>query len=147
MQPVFGCRRFRWLASEREDRDLTSQELKFFNSHRESCQECAVYAEQSHDVLDLLRGAAIHEVESTPMFEQRVIRRFRAQKVRESLRYWSPALTGAVIACVAIFATLSMVSRPDKLKSANLPTSSASRFHEKNMTPCLELDELPRFTR
>ena len=144
---VFGCRRFHRLASEREDRQLTSREAKFFESHRSRCADCGLYDTQAHQALDVLRGAAFTEVELTPMFDERVIRKFRAQKVKESLRYWSPALAGAMIACVAIFATLAMVSRPDQLKQANLPGGSASRFHEKSAFPSFELSAMPRFVR
>jgi hypothetical protein len=147
MVRVFGCRRFRWLASEREDRSLTQQEQKFYDAHLTCCPDCATYDSQTHEALDVLRGAAFLEVDSTPMFEERVIRRLRTQQVRESIRYWSPALAGAVIACVAIFATLAMVARPDRLKSANMPAGSASRFHEREATPSLELANIPRFSR
>jgi predicted anti-sigma-YlaC factor YlaD len=142
-----GCRRFRRLASELEDRGLSESEIEFLDSHREACEECRRYDEQAHQALGMLRGAAFHDVESAPMFEERVIRRFRTQKVREGIRYWSPALVGAVIACVAVFATLAMVSRPDQLKSANLPTGSARLFHESGTFPSLELKSVPRILR
>ena len=147
MVRVFGCRRFRWLASEREDRDLSPKELRFYHAHRECCVKCATYDSQAHEALDVLRGAAFHDVEANPHFDERVIRRFRTQKVRESLKYWSPALAGALIACVSIFATLSMVSQPDRLKTANVPGGSASRFHERDAAPSLELARMPRFAR
>jgi len=144
---VFGCGRFRRLASEREDRDLSSRESKFYDAHRACCSACRLYDSQAHAALDVLRGAAFTEVELTPMFDERVIRRFRAQKVKESIRYWSPALAGAMIACMAIFATLAMVSRPDQLKSANVSAGSASRFQEPKPYQSFELISAPRFTR
>jgi hypothetical protein len=144
---VFGCRRFRLLASEREDRDLSTRESKFFEAHRACCPECGLYDTQAHEALDVLRGAAFVDIEMTPMFDERVIRKFRAQKVKESIRYWSPALAGAMIACVAIFATLAMVSQPDKLKTAKLPAGSASRFHEASGFPNFELSSMHRLVR
>jgi hypothetical protein len=106
-----------------------------------------LYDAQAHTALDVLRGAAFTDVELTPMFDERVIRKYRAQRVKESIQYWSPALAGAVIACVAIFATLAMISRPEQLKTANLPSGSASRFEEPNAFPNLELANAPRFVR
>jgi len=144
---VFGCRRFHRLASEREDRELTLKESKFYEAHLSCCKACGIYDTQAHEALHVLRGAAFTEVELTPMFDERVIRRFRAHRVKESIQYWSPALAGAVIACVAIFATLAMVSRPDQLKSANLPSGSASRFHESSAFPNFELATAPRFAQ
>jgi Putative zinc-finger len=143
----FGCRRFHRLASEREDRRLTDRESRFYEAHLEACKPCSLYDFQAHAALDVLRGAAFTEVELTPMFDERVIRRFRAQKVKESIQYWSPALAGAMIACVAIFATLAMVSRPEDLKSAKLPSGSASRFNEPSAAPRFELTVVPRFNR
>jgi len=145
MARLFGCRRFRRLASEREDRDLLQREARFYDAHRACCKACRLYDSQAHEALGMLRGAAFGDVELTPMFDERVIRRFRAQKVKESIQYWSPALAGAVIACVAIFATLAMVSRPDQLKSANVPGGSASRFHEKGSFQSFELTTQPQF--
>jgi hypothetical protein len=147
MTRLFGCRRFRRLASEREDRDLTSREDRFYEAHRACCSACRLYDSQAHAALDVLRGAAFTDVEFTPMFDERVIRRFRAQKVKESIRYWSPALAGAMIACIAIFATLAMVSRPEQLKSANLSAGSASRFEEPKAFQNFELPAAPRFVR
>ena len=147
MVRVFGCRRFHRLASEREDRSLAPKEVKFYDAHRACCKDCRLYDSQAHAALDVLRGAAYTEVELTPMFDERVIRKFRAQKVKESIQYWSPALAGAVIACVAIFATLAMVSRPEQLKSANLPSGSAIRFQVKSEFPNFELASAPRFAR
>jgi hypothetical protein len=144
MTRIFGCRRFRRLASEREDRELLQSESRFYDAHRSVCKACRLYDSQAHEALGVLRGAAFGDVELTPMFDERVIRRFRAQKVKESIQYWSPALAGAVIACVAIFATLAMVSRPDQLKTANVPAGSASRFHEKSSFPSFELTTQPR---
>lgn len=147
MTGQFGCRKFRRLSSEQEDRELTARESRFFDAHRARCSACRIYHSQTHAALDVLRGAAFTEVELTPMFDERVIRRFRAQKVKESIRYWSPALAGAMIACIAIFATLAMVSRPEQLKSAKLSSGSASRFQEPKALPSFELSSAPRFTR
>jgi predicted anti-sigma-YlaC factor YlaD len=149
MTRLFGCRRFRRLSSEREDRDLSSRESRFFDAHLACCPACRLHDSQAHAALDVLRGAAITEVELTPMFDERVIRRFRAQKVKESIRYWSPALAGAMIACVAIFATLAMVSRPEQMKSANVRSGSADRFQDQNHRafPNYELSSPPRFNR
>lgn len=44
------------------------------------------------------------------MFEERILRRVKVTRARESLRYWTPALVGAGIACVAMFSALQMVS-------------------------------------
>lgn len=86
----------------------------------------------------MLRMAAL-EPEVAPMFEDRVIRRLKVQQVKESLNYWSPALIGAGIACIVVFATLHLVSTPAQINRAQLPTGEAKREPIQR----LELDHVP----
>lgn len=112
---LFGCGKFKRLASEQLDRQLTPREEVFLHRHRRACDECHDLQSQSSLALNFLRASAI-EVDVHPQFEERVIRKLRVQTTRESLRYWSPAAAGACIAGLAVVAALQMITR-----SAELP--------------------------
>ncbi|AIE87115.1 hypothetical protein OP10G_3747 [Fimbriimonas ginsengisoli Gsoil 348] len=81
------------------------------------------------------------------MFEDRVIRRLRVQTVRESLNYWSPALVGAGIACVALFVALHLAATPASINRDYVPDGEAKRYVTPRTQPKLELDRIPTFVR
>jgi hypothetical protein len=122
----FGCFRFHRLWDTRDERDLTSGEERFIENHVAACHQCSEFAETASTALNLLREAAL-EPEVSLSFDDRVIRKVRVQTVRESLGYWSPALVGGLIACVAVFATLQIAATPVQLREANLPIGEARR--------------------
>jgi hypothetical protein len=141
---VFGCRRFRQLLNDREDRPLHGQEEAFLARHREACADCRT-CESSHQLsLNMLRSASL-DPEPAAHFDERVIRRLRLQQVRESLGYWRPAFVGAMLACVALFATLHVLSLDAPRSSIHLPSGEALR--ERSAFPELQLDRLPSFDR
>jgi hypothetical protein len=94
----------------------------------------------------MLRAAAL-EPEVAPMFEDRVIRRLKVQNVRESLNYWTPALVGAGIACVALFVALHLAAMPSQLNRAEVPGGEASRLTVPRTQTNLELNRIPNFGR
>ena len=112
---IFGCSKFKKLASDALDRTLTPAEEAFVQKHRMVCTDCDAFEDQSFMAMNFLRSATI-DVEVHPQFEERVIRKLRIQTTRESLRYWSPALAGAFIAGLAVVAALQIITR-----SAELP--------------------------
>jgi hypothetical protein len=122
----FGCSKFHRLWNAQDERDLSSGEERFLNAHLSSCESCSEFVETCSKVLNLLREATL-EPEVSTAFDDRVLRRARVQIVRESLGYWSPALIGAAIACVAIFASLQIATTPGQLQEANLPGGEAKR--------------------
>ena len=140
--PSFGCKKFRLLSSEREDRDLNVSELRFMDKHRDICEECRDTERTSVCALNMLRLATL-EAEAPPMFEDRIIRRLKVQQVKESLNYWSPALFGATIACIVIFVTLHLASAPAQMKRANLPGGAAMNDGHSRYLPSLELSRTP----
>jgi hypothetical protein len=140
-----GCRRFRKLIHERDDRVLDRQEQLFVHKHRTACPGCRTI-EKSHSLaLDMLRSAAL-DSEPGVQFEERVIRRLKVQHVRESIGYWSPAIAGASLACLALFAALTLMGKPQQLKQADFPAGEA-RLDPHRVFPDLELRETNRFIR
>lgn len=102
---LFGCRRFRRLSWEASDRILSERELMFLDRHRAVCLPCVSAERQGVQAFDALRSIAL-DAHPTPMFSERVIRKVRVSRARERVRYLSPALVGAGIACVVMFAAL-----------------------------------------
>jgi len=145
---VFGCRKFSRLLSDGADRDLSPKESRFLDLHRDACGECRRSERSSDCALNMLRAAAL-EPEIEPMFEDRVIRRLRVQTVKESLNYWSPALVGAGIACVALFVALHLATMPGQInRGANVPADDAAfRYSAPKGVHHLELSNIPEFQR
>jgi hypothetical protein len=97
--------------------------------------------------LNMLRSAML-EPEVEPHFDERLIRRVKVQRVKESLGYWSPALAGAVIAGMTIFAALGLVTRSGQAPQPELNGGQAKRLVEPAREfPSLELRENTRFLR
>jgi len=136
---VFGCRKFKRLASEAFDRDLRPQEDAFLQKHRQACAECSAFQHQSSLALNFLRAATI-DVDVHPMFEERVIRKLRVQTTRESLRYWSPAVAGAFIAGLAVVAALQIITRSAEIPPVRLPGGEARRITLSKSKPALGLN-------
>ena len=64
--------------------------------------------------LDFLRSATLQPTVS-PHFEERVLRRLRVYRVRDSWLYWSPAVSGAVIAGFTFVAAMQLVTASPSL--------------------------------
>lgn len=143
MKLNLACKRFQKLWNERDVRDLSPDEDRFVSQHRRDCEECACFESSSDGAMSMLRMATM-EPEVSIGFEDRVIRKVKVQTVRESLGYWTPAMIGAGIACVAIVATLQIAASPVKLNPATLPAGEAKLDvdHERPI-PNLTLTEKP----
>lgn len=120
---LFGCEKFRWLSSESADRQLNPKEIKFLEKHRAVCIECVRAEDQSASALNMLRSITL-EAEASPAFEDRVLRRLKVSRARESFRYWSPSFVGAGIACVAIFSALQIVATGSTKPTINAPNAT-----------------------
>jgi hypothetical protein len=142
---IFGCRKFRRLSHEQADRELTSPERLFMRRHRDVCMECAKSERNARMALDMLRAASL-EPQVAQGFDERVIRIVRVRRVGESLGYWSPAIAGAAIACIAIFASLQLVSQPLDGGPSGTPVGEA-RLDRPVEFPDLELDQNAPFLR
>lgn len=144
MKLNLACKRFQKLWYDQDARSLSRHEERFLSQHRQHCPDCRAFEQSSQDALSVLRLAAL-EPEVSPAFEERILRKVRVQTVRDSLGYWSPALVGAGIACVAIFAALQIAATPAQLKSATLPSGEAKRDIRRELPlPNLILDEKPK---
>jgi hypothetical protein len=141
---LFGCRKFGRLLNEREDRCLTVSEEMFLVRHRSACDYCRCQESASQLSLNMLRAATM-DVSPGRAFDERVLRRVRIVRVRESLSYWSPALLGSAIACMALLVTLHLLSTPGGKANRELPNGEA-RLNVRSF-PSLELNQLPPFVR
>lgn len=121
----FGCRRFGHLLNELADREATPREEAFLSAHREACARCREEEAAASFSLDLLRGAAFETAPVEDSFDRRVIRRARAQQVGDSVRYWSPALVGGVVAAGLLLAAVQALTRP--IEPGATPPVQASR--------------------
>ncbi|MFI5387236.1 MAG: hypothetical protein ACHQ50_14085 [Fimbriimonadales bacterium] len=133
---LFGCSKFKRLASEGLDRNLTPREEAFVQNHRKACANCSDLQSQSSLALNFLRASTI-DIDVHPMFDERVIRRLRVQSSRESLRYWSPAVAGAFVAGLAVVAALQMITRSSELPHLRLG-GEARRISITKISPALD---------
>lgn len=141
---LFGCKKFGRLLNEREDRLLKDSEIGFLAKHRSVCPACKKEEAASVLSLNMLRAAAMEEAPAEH-FDERLLRRIRVSRVKESLGYWTPALLGGGIACVALFVTLHLLSQPTRAGSVTLPAGEALR--SSHAFPSFELHQIPKIDR
>lgn len=133
---IFGCEKFHRLSCESADRELSPKEAAFLDKHRMVCIDCVRYEDQAAVALSVLRSVVM-EADVNPLFEERVMRRLRVSRAHDSLRYWSPALVGAGIACVAIFSALQIATVTHALPGLSSKTGESRLIHPSS-------DALPR---
>lgn len=135
---IFGCSKYRRLASEKMDRPLSPRETHFMSRHAEVCQDCTELASQGAAALDFLRSVAL-DAQVTEHFDVRVRRRLQVINGREGIRYWTPAIIGGSVAVVALLMAVRSVSAPPSALRTT-PIGSASRFNGAENNPKLILD-------
>lgn len=126
---LFGCGKFKWLAIEKFDRELTPRELDFYRKHREVCFTCMRYEQQGTNAMNMLTSAAM-EPEISDNFDERVLRMLRKQPKRLALNYWSPVFAGAAVAALAVVATLQLIARTPVGQWKQNPNQGAYRYNE-----------------
>lgn len=107
---LFGCGKFQYLSIEKFDRQLTPKEDSFYRKHREVCFSCLRHEQQGLNAMNLLNSAAI-EPEISEDFDANVLAGYRKSRKRVAITYWSPVFAGAALACLALLATLQLLSR------------------------------------
>lgn len=135
---LFGCGKYRWLALERYDRELTSREQEFMHKHSAVCPPCRQEELQSDMALNLLRHGVL-EPAISPNFDQRVISMWRYQRQRGGLAYWTPAFAGAALAGLALISALQLISR----SAAGLPEAGNVSYPATNLSNPVESEPLP----
>ena len=143
---VFGCGKYRRLSGEKSDRALKLREREFMAKHRTVCDDCRVYEAQSTTALNMLRLAAVQEeeIETGLVFEERILRRWRVQSTRESVRYWSPAFMGAAIAGLTVLAALQLVTNRPMIPNTSNPIGEARLERGGELYPEIELGKIER---
>jgi acyl dehydratase len=106
---------------------LIAKEELFLDKHLAVCTKCEPEAVHGMMALDLLRKCAL-EAEPRPNFDERVLRRFKAESLKVSVRYWSPAFIGAAVAGLVVLAALQMIAQPSQLPSLHLRGGEARNF-------------------
>lgn len=114
-----SCRRFRNLVRQKDDRNLTSDESSFVDSHRLNCEGCFEYEESTIGSLNMLRSS-MYEPEPSAGFDDRLIRRIRLQSARTQFSYWSPMVLSATVTAVVVLAAVQLLTQ-----SSNLPVFKA----------------------
>lgn len=84
--------------------------------------------------LNLLRNTAEEPVVD-PGFNARTLRRLRLAREQSSLRYWSPAICGALVAVLILAAVLQVFSTPQLQLWSN--TASEARLTRDSQSPQL----------
>lgn len=132
--------------NEKFDRDLSLKEREFMARHKSVCTECHREEAQGACALNMLRMAAIgdEEVDYSPVFEDRVLRKWRVQSTRESVRYWSPAFVGAVLAGLTVLAALQVVSSKNVVPGTTNPAGEAKLQRGADRLPLIDLDKINR---
>ena len=109
------CRRFRRLAVEVRDRELDDREHKFLIAHRGACDPCRRHEQSLAGAFDGLMSIVLVDAEPSHNYEERLLRRLKVSRGRDTWRYWSPALIGACVASVALLAAMQLVAQSTSL--------------------------------
>ena len=106
----FGCGKYEFLTVKLYDDELSTKELAFVERHEVQCATCRKEQALAEEGFNLLRGLVMEPQEVSDGFEDRILRRYRVAKGRESVRYWSPALAGAVVGGLILISALQLIS-------------------------------------
>lgn len=127
-----SCRRYRELADELVDRDLTPREASFYDLHHAACSDCREYEVQGALALNMLRDFAEVETDDSSRLTERIVRKARLQNIRGSFRYWMPALGGMAIGALMMMAVLQLVGQSDILPRNANDHGDARRIEQSN---------------
>ncbi len=83
----------------------SEEDLAFLNAMRTKAPDLFATFEAEEEAMAELRGAALHPTPSAN-FDANLSRKLRVSAVRDSFRYWSPAIIGAGVAAIALWALL-----------------------------------------
>lgn len=86
---------------------------------------------------EVVRSAAIRDVEVSSNYNKRTIRRFRVDS-KETVRYLMPLLTGAAIAALGIFGLVEILSKRDQIQ----PLSNTGMEVRRDVSPGLRFPSL-----
>lgn len=120
-----ACKAYSRLLNESRDRALTPEEAAALAIHAQACNSCA-QSTNSDDGLDQLQSLSLaHEVSTT--FDSRVLRKWDVYRKRATISYWSPAIAGAAIAALCLFAAIQLVSRSRELPGLSIRGAEVRR--------------------
>jgi len=132
------------MSIEKFDRQLTPREENFYRKHREVCYPCMRYEQQGLNAMNMLSAGAV-EPEISEDFDAKVLEGFRRSRKRVALTYWSPVLAGAAVACLALLATLQLLSRsPINVLQKAGAQGADNRFYNQDQAATYPNLVLPR---
>jgi hypothetical protein len=117
---------------------LSPRESQFLDEHRLRCRPCEKSEQVQGLSLQLLKESEVF-FEPSSGFDERLLRKVRIQTHRDSIRYWSPAVTAALIAGVVVFAALQLLSTVGRVPTSTHPAGEARQLSESRI-PELQLD-------
>ncbi len=136
-----ACSKFQRLSLQARDRSLTESESCFVGAHRKSCVACLATERETVCALDLLTSTR-YEVVVDDAFNARVLRMVKVTSGKDSWAYWSPAVVGAAIACVALIASLQLISKTSDSHRVDVSVSEAHRVKTTYSGQALELSDV-----
>lgn len=105
------------------DHEATQNELTTFESIVEQNPE---WMDEWVDQKTALQSAlGCQALEASPNFVPSLVARWRAQKIRLSLNYWTPAALAAVAAAIGLIAVLQIMSMPIQSTTFGKPEAEA----------------------
>jgi predicted anti-sigma-YlaC factor YlaD len=122
-----ACRKYRQLADEVIDRELTPKEKQFYDAHQMACDECREYETQGAFALNMLRTMDFDAPDTSKMTD-RIVRRVRLQTIRGGLKFWTPALGGMAIGALMMMAVLQLVGQSNVLPRNSHTGGDAKRI-------------------
>lgn len=137
MRNPLVCRKFRRLATEARDRELTPSEKAFLGHHAAACKDCEEFERQTSASLSALTGLAFVPKPSAGRFARTVLRQYRLRSARESLSYWSPAILAAAVAATLVLAALQIATANRAADSFRPGFSQARRITNEPVLPDL----------
>lgn len=141
---LFGCGKFKYLSIEKFDRQLTPKEEGFYRKHREVCFSCLRHEQQGQNAMNLLSSASI-EPEISEDFDAKVLAMYQKSRKRVAITYWSPVFAGAALACLALLATLQLLSRsPLNFMQNGGAKGADNRFYNQDQAATTPNLVLPR---
>jgi hypothetical protein len=133
------CQRFQDLVEQQRDDALGDADLAFLVAHRFSCEPCATFEVEAEDAWNVLSNSGL-EPETESNFDRRLLRKLKAQTVKEGFNYWTPAFIGAALACLSLFAALSLLSRSNILPTITPAGQASRKFESPDIRTTFELD-------
>lgn|GEM_PF-4598475 len=105
------------------DHDASEADLELFEQHLELNPEWMdEWADQKTALLALMGQEPI---QASPNFTPSLTARWQAQKIRQSIQYWTPAALAGIAAAIGLFVVLQVLGAPIQTETFGRPEAEA----------------------